>query len=104
MALRVHVPALVVVTLATSVLASGQPPVRSQPAQTNPPRDVQAAQTGTAVIGGRILAADDGGPRLRCLNITRRIRLSWLRSDGRLTAREHRGRKGHDDERRNVDS
>src|SRR5213593_3813256 len=89
MALRVHVPALVVVTLATSVLASGQPPVRSQPPQTNPPRDVQVAQTGTAVIGGRILAADTGRPlrraqiRLTAPELGREPRTTSTDADGR---------------------
>jgi hypothetical protein len=89
MASRVHVPALGVVTLAISTLASGQPPVRSQPAQTNPPRDVQAAQTGTAGISGRILAADTGRPlrraqiRLSATELGREPRTTSTDADGR---------------------
>jgi hypothetical protein len=63
MASRVHVPTLIL-SLAIAAIASGQR-VRSQPAQTSPPRDVQPAQSGTGVIGGRILAADTGRPLRR---------------------------------------
>jgi hypothetical protein len=89
MASRGHVPTLVVLGLAISVLASGQPPVRPRQAQTNPPRDVQPTPTGTGVIGGRILAADTGRPlqraqiRLSAAELGREPRTTSTDADGR---------------------
>ena len=83
------IPALVVVSLAAAAIASGQPPVRPQPAQTSPPRDVQPAQTGTGVISGRILAADTGRPlrraqiRLTAPELGREPRTTSTDADGR---------------------
>jgi carboxypeptidase family protein len=68
MATRIVFATFVVLTLAAGSpapsIARGQPPGRPT-VQTNPPRDAQPPLSGTAVIAGRILAADSGQPLRR---------------------------------------
>jgi protocatechuate 3,4-dioxygenase beta subunit len=84
-----HIVQMVVVTFAAATIASAQPPVRSQPPQTNPPRDVPAAQTGTGVISGKIAAAETGRPlrraqiRLSAAELGREPRTTSTDADGR---------------------
>jgi hypothetical protein len=57
-------------TAQTAAPASGQqPPPRTMPGMPAPPRDTPQEKTGTAVLSGRVVAADTGKPLRRAGDI-----------------------------------